>query len=65
MTQETESVVPRSAWRSKFVNLLSRYVVLNPAQAGMTETAGDWPWSSYRAGMGKAPAPDITRTPIK
>jgi len=37
---------------------LSRYVVLNPVQAGMTETAGDWPWSSYRAVMGKAPAPE-------
>ena len=37
---------------------LSRYVVLNPVQAGMTETAGDWPWSSYSAVMGKSPAPD-------
>jgi len=37
---------------------LSRYVVLNPVEAGMTEAAGDWPWSSYRAVMGKAPAPD-------
>ena len=37
---------------------LSRYVVLNPVQAGMTETAGDWPWSSYRAVMGKAPPPE-------
>ena len=37
---------------------LSRYVVLNPVDAGMTETAGDWPWSSYRAVMGKASAPD-------
>lgn len=37
---------------------LSRYVVLNPVRAGMTKTAGDWPWSSYRALMGKAPAAD-------
>jgi len=37
---------------------LSRYIVLNPVQAGMTETAGIWPWSSYRAVMGKAPAPE-------
>jgi len=37
---------------------LSRYVVLNPVQAGMTDTAGDWPWSSYRAVMGKSAAPD-------
>jgi REP element-mobilizing transposase RayT len=37
---------------------LSRYVVLNPVRAGMAETAGDWPWSSYGAVMGKSPAPD-------
>ena len=37
---------------------LSRYVVLNPVRAGMTETAGDWPWSGYRAVMGKAAAPE-------
>ena len=37
---------------------LSRYVVLNPVQAGMTDGAGDWPWSSYRAVMGKSAAPD-------
>lgn len=36
---------------------VSRYVVLNPVQAGMTDTAGDWRWSSYRAVMGKASAP--------
>jgi putative transposase len=33
---------------------LNRYVVLNPVRAGMVEQAGDWPWSSYRAVMGKA-----------
>jgi hypothetical protein len=37
---------------------LSRYVVRNPVQAEMTDTAGDWPWSSYRAVMGEAAAPD-------
>lgn len=37
---------------------LSRYVVLNPVKAGIAETAGDWQWSSYRAVMGKATAPD-------
>jgi len=37
---------------------LSRYVVLNPVQAGMVETAGDWSWSSYRGVMGKSAAPD-------
>ena len=33
---------------------LSRYVVLNPVRAGMVAHAGDWPWSSHRAVMGKA-----------
>jgi len=37
---------------------LSRYVVLNPVRAGLVASAGDWAWSSYRAVMGKEPAPD-------
>jgi len=37
---------------------LSRYVVLNPVKAGIADTAGDWAWSSYRALMGKAGAPE-------
>lgn len=36
---------------------LSRYIVLNPVRARLCETAADWPWSSYRAVMGKAPSP--------
>ncbi len=36
---------------------LSRYVVLNPARAGMVESPEQWPWSSYRAMVGKAVAP--------
>lgn len=36
---------------------LSRYVVLNPVRAGLVESAAGWPWSSYRAVMGKAPVP--------
>lgn len=28
---------------------LSRYVVLNPVRAGMVDSPGDWPWSSYCA----------------
>ncbi len=35
---------------------LSRYIVLNPVRARMRECAEDWPWSSYRAIMGKVPA---------
>jgi hypothetical protein len=36
---------------------LSRYIVLNPVRAGMLGEAGEWPWSSYRATMGRVPAP--------
>jgi REP element-mobilizing transposase RayT len=36
---------------------LTRYVVLNPVRAGATQTAAQWPWSSYRATAGMAPAP--------
>ena len=36
---------------------LSRYVVLNPVRAGMVESAGDWPWSSYLAMTGEADCP--------
>ena len=28
---------------------LARYVVLNPVRAHMVASAGDYPWSSYRA----------------
>ncbi|MEP6899278.1 MAG: transposase [Rhodanobacter sp.] len=37
---------------------LSRYIVLNPVRARLCATAADWQWSSYRAVMGKAVAPD-------
>lgn len=36
---------------------LSRYVVLNPVRAGMVKSPGAWPWSSYRASMGRVEAP--------
>lgn len=32
---------------------LARYVVLNPVRAQMVRSAGQWPWSSYRAMLGK------------
>jgi REP element-mobilizing transposase RayT len=34
-----------------------RYVFLNPVRAGVSHGAADWPWSSYRATLGRAPAP--------
>jgi putative transposase len=36
---------------------LLRYVVLNPIRAGLVRGPGEWPWSSYRATAGEAPAP--------
>lgn len=38
---------------------LARYVVLNPVRAGLVKRAQDWPWSSYQASMGLAPAQDF------
>lgn len=37
---------------------LTRYVVLNPVRADMVSQPGKWQWSSYRAMIGKTPAPD-------
>jgi len=34
-----------------------RYVILNPVRANMTRTAGQYPWSSYRAMIGKSTPP--------
>jgi REP element-mobilizing transposase RayT len=28
---------------------LARYILLNPVRAGICNSAGEWPWSSYRA----------------
>jgi putative transposase len=36
---------------------LARYVVLNPVRARIVREAGAWPWSSYRAMVGRVPAP--------
>jgi REP element-mobilizing transposase RayT len=36
---------------------LLRYVVLNPVRAGLVRGPDEWPWSSYRATAGEAPAP--------
>ena len=37
---------------------LARYVVLNPARAGMVCEPGAWPWSRYRAMLGEQVAPE-------
>jgi putative transposase len=40
-----------------------RYVDLNPLRAGMRTDPANWPWSSYRAHVGLAAAPDWLDTP--
>jgi putative transposase len=35
----------------------ARYITLNPVRAGLCSHAGQWPWSSYAALVGQAPAP--------
>ena len=41
---------------------LARYVVLNPVRAGMVDSPGQWPWSCYRAMVGKEAAPEWLET---
>jgi REP element-mobilizing transposase RayT len=43
--------------RESYLTRAARYVVRNPVRACLTETAGDWPWSSYRATAGLELAP--------
>jgi putative transposase len=48
--------------RDAYLLELSRYVVLNPVRAGVVAEVSDWPWSSYRAMVGKAPVPGWLET---
>jgi putative transposase len=43
--------------RDAYLLELTRYVVLNPVRAGMVDAPEQWPWKSYGAMMGSAPAP--------
>ena len=43
--------------KGAYVLALSRYVVLNPVRARMVDDPVDWPWGSYRAMIGREPAP--------
>jgi REP element-mobilizing transposase RayT len=36
---------------------VARYILLNPVRAHLCNSAEDWPWSSYRAMIGKEPMP--------
>ncbi len=48
--------------RGSYLLELARYVVLNPQRAGLVRDALHWPWSSYRATSGMAPAPSWLTT---
>ncbi|MDQ2983909.1 MAG: transposase [Actinomycetota bacterium] len=43
---------------------LVRYLALNPVRAGMCDHPLDWPWSSYRALVYRAPRPDFLTTSL-
>jgi len=43
--------------KDSYLLQLCRYIVQNPVAANLVETPAEWPWSSYRATAGLAPAP--------
>jgi REP element-mobilizing transposase RayT len=43
--------------RDGYLLELARYVVLNPVRAGIVRDAGDWPWTSYQAIIGRVTPP--------
>ena len=43
--------------REAYLLELTRYVVLNPVQAGLVQAPEQWPWSSYGATSGQEAAP--------
>ena len=48
--------------RDSYLLELSRYVVLNPVRAGLVDGPDAYAWSSYRATLGRTPAPDFLTT---
>lgn len=43
--------------RDAYLLALCRYVERNPVAAGLVASAGEWPWSSYAAHVGRAATP--------
>jgi putative transposase len=43
--------------KDAYLREVCRYIVLNPVRAGLVAHPREWPWSSYRATAGEAPAP--------
>jgi len=48
--------------KDEYLLELSRYLMLNPVRAGITEFPWEYAWSSYRATLGKEKAPDFLTT---
>jgi len=44
--------------RERYLLELCRYIALNPVRAGLIDDPGDWRFSSYRAMLAQAPAPE-------
>lgn len=43
---------------------LARYIVLNPVRAGICASPEEYPWSSYRATLGRSPRPSFLRSDL-
>jgi len=41
---------------------LARYIILNPVRVGLTRSARDWRWCSYRATAGQVESPEFLTT---
>ena len=48
--------------RDSYLLELARYIVLNPLRAGRVKKLEVWPWSSFFATCGQAPAPEWLQT---
>ena len=48
--------------KESYLLALARHVVLNPVRAAMVKRPEQWPWSSYRAMIGKTPVPPWLQT---
>lgn len=48
--------------KDRYLLELARYVVLNPVRAAMVKDPGAWPWSSYRATIGRNTRPRWLQT---
>jgi len=44
--------------KEHYIEQLCRYIILNPVRARMVDHPGRYPWSSYKATVGRSRAPD-------